>query len=171
LVFPLQPLVLDEQGGVGFRPPPPTLGPQSSQRPLVALFSPGRQALLAGCWKGAREHISRSRRGVRENRRPGYPESLGGESAEALGRLNYPQRLAAGRAIGSGQVEGTCKHMIGRRLKHTGARWQVSRVNRMTSVCAMLYSHNWGTYWATPIAIICYRTQPLDFLSKRTQTR
>lgn len=64
-------------------------------------------------------------------------------------RLNYPQRLAEGRAIGSGQVEGACKHMIGRRLKQTGARWQVSRANRMAILCAMLYSHNWDTYWAT----------------------
>lgn len=69
----------------------------------------------------------------------------------ALGKhaeyLNYAQRLAEGRAIGSGQVEGACKHMIGRRLKQTGARWRVRRVNRMANLCAVMYSNHWDAYW------------------------
>jgi hypothetical protein len=48
--------------------------------------------------------------------------------------LNYAARLASGQSIGSGQIEGTCKNLIGRRLKQTGARWPgtlwVRRVNR-----------------------------------------
>ena len=71
--------------------------------------------------------------------------------AEYLGkhaeRLGYAQRLAEGRAIGSGQVEGACKHMIGRRLKQTGARWRVRRVNRMATLCALMYSNHWDAYW------------------------
>ncbi len=63
--------------------------------------------------------------------------------------LNYRVRLAEGRSIGSGQVEGACKHMIGRRLKQTGARWRIRRVNRMAGLCCCLYSHNWNAYWAT----------------------
>src|SRR5690606_10231290 len=52
-------------------------------------------------------------------------------------RLNYAQRLAEGRVIGSGQVEGACKHWIGRRLKQTGARWQIHRANRMATLCSL----------------------------------
>ena len=37
--------------------------------------------------------------------------------------------------------------MIGRRLKQTGARWRVRRVNRMASLCSLLYSDNWAAYW------------------------
>jgi len=37
--------------------------------------------------------------------------------------------------------------MIGRRVKQTGARWRVSRGNRMASLGAMLYSDYWDTYW------------------------
>jgi len=43
-------------------------------------------------------------------------------------RLGYRERLAEGRAIGSGQVEGACKSMIGKRLKQTGACWDVERL-------------------------------------------
>jgi len=63
-------------------------------------------------------------------------------------RLCYRQRLAEGRAIGSGQVEGACKNMIGVRLKQTGARWQVPRLNRMTVICSVRYSSHWKKYWA-----------------------
>ena len=61
--------------------------------------------------------------------------------------LNDAQRLAEGRSIGSGQIEGACKNMIGRRLKQTGARWRVRRVNRMAGLCSLMYSNHWNTYW------------------------
>jgi len=63
--------------------------------------------------------------------------------------LRYAERLAEGRVIGSGQVEGACKHWIGRRLKQTGARWRIDRANRMAGLCALKYSDQWQTYWST----------------------
>lgn len=63
--------------------------------------------------------------------------------------LHYAQRLAEGRSIGSGQIEGACKNLIGRRLKANAARWRVRRVNRMAGLCSLLYSHHWRTYWET----------------------
>jgi hypothetical protein len=45
----------------------------------------------------------------------------------------YRQRLAEGRSIGSGMVEGACKTAIGKRLKQTGARWKVRRRERMAA--------------------------------------
>ena len=75
--------------------------------------------------------------------------NLWGYLGNHAGHLNYRQRLAEGRSIGSGQVEGACKHMIGRRLKQTGARWRIRRINRMAGLCCCLYSHNWDAYWAT----------------------
>ena len=62
-------------------------------------------------------------------------------------RLGYRERLAEGRAIGSGQVEGACKSMIGRRLKQTGARWNLERLNEMALLCSMHYSDLWKKYW------------------------
>lgn len=61
--------------------------------------------------------------------------------------LNYRQRLAEGRSIGSGLVEGAAKNLVGKRLKQTGARWRVRRVNRMGGLCACVYSDHWTAYW------------------------
>jgi hypothetical protein len=66
-------------------------------------------------------------------------------------RLCYRERLSEGRAIGSGQVEGACKSMIGRRLKQTGARWRVDRLNEMAVLCSVHYSDLWEKYWAQTI--------------------
>ncbi len=61
--------------------------------------------------------------------------------------LCYAKRLAEGRVIGSGQIEGACKNLIGHRLKQTGARWKLGNLNKMASLCAVLYSNHWSTYW------------------------
>ena len=63
--------------------------------------------------------------------------------------MAYAKRLSLGRSIGSGQVEGACKNLVGRRLKQTGARWKVRRVNRMAGLCCVMYSDNWQNYWNT----------------------
>ena len=61
-------------------------------------------------------------------------------------RMNYAQRLHAGRSIGSGMVEGAAKLLIGRR-KQTGARWKVANVPAMGEMCALNYSSCWPAYW------------------------
>jgi hypothetical protein len=64
------------------------------------------------------------------------------------GHTGYAARLAEGRSIGSGLVEGACKQVIGRRLKQTGARWRVRRAERMAALCAVQASGQWADYWA-----------------------
>ena len=63
------------------------------------------------------------------------------------GRMNYFERLELGRSIGSGQVEGACKSLVGRRLKRSGACWRIANANRMSAVCAILYTEQWESYW------------------------
>lgn len=60
----------------------------------------------------------------------------------------YAERLRTGQSIGSGLVEGACKQVIGRRLKQTGARWKIRRVERMATLCAVQASDQWGNYWS-----------------------
>ena len=43
------------------------------------------------------------------------------------GRLDDCGRLASGRAIGSGLIEGACKNWVGRRFKQTRAGGSVVR--------------------------------------------
>jgi len=64
-----------------------------------------------------------------------------------VGHTGYAERLRSGQSIGSGLVEGACKQVIGRRLKQTGARWKVRRVERMATLCAVQASDQWLTYW------------------------
>jgi hypothetical protein len=62
-------------------------------------------------------------------------------------RLNYPERLAAGRPIGSGMIEGACKNYLGRRLKQTGARWLIPNANRMAALGSLVYADQGTDYW------------------------
>lgn len=64
------------------------------------------------------------------------------------GHTGYAARLAEGRSIGSGLVEGSCKQVVCRRLKQTGARWKVRRVERMATLCAVQAGDQWDAYWA-----------------------
>lgn len=59
----------------------------------------------------------------------------------------YRRRLAEGRSIGSGMVEGACKTAIGKRLKQTGARWKVRRLERMAALCCLHYGDQLEAYW------------------------
>ena len=52
-----------------------------------------------------------------------------------------------GRSIGSGMVEGACKTAIGKRLKQTGARWKVRRLERMAALCCLHYGDQCEAYW------------------------
>jgi len=83
----------------------------------------------------------------RERRRKATDRLIGYFSKHAT-RLNYAERLQAGRAIGSGQVEGKAK-TLGLRLKARGARWNKSNVRSMASlVCVRHSPTQWAAYWS-----------------------
>lgn len=63
-------------------------------------------------------------------------------------RLGYRERLKAGKAIGSGAVEGWAK-TLGLRLKARGARWRKANVSRMASLGCVRNSSQWEAYWST----------------------
>lgn len=62
-------------------------------------------------------------------------------------RLNYADRLARGRSIGSGMVEGTIKQLINRRMKRTGARWRVEHVGPLVELVALADQPEWHHLW------------------------
>jgi hypothetical protein len=81
-------------------------------------------------------------------------EAESGDVSELVGYLEphrdhtpYRERLAEGRSIGSGMVEGACKTAIGKRLKQTGARWKVRRLERMAALCCLHYGDQLDAYW------------------------
>jgi hypothetical protein len=81
----------------------------------------------------------------RERRRPHTDRALQ-YFMKHTGRLNYAERLQAGRAIGSGAVEGQAK-TLGLRLKARGARWRKANVPAMASLVCVRHSTNWASYW------------------------
>jgi len=66
--------------------------------------------------------------------------------------LWYRQRLARGLPIGSGLIEGACKTVVGKRLKHGGARWHVPRVENVAALRCLLYSNEWDAFWQADAA-------------------
>jgi len=63
------------------------------------------------------------------------------------GRLHYADRLARGLPIGSGQVEGACKTVVGRRLKLNSARWRPERAEHIAALTCLQYGDLWKAYW------------------------
>jgi hypothetical protein len=62
-------------------------------------------------------------------------------------RLNYAERLAEGRSIGSGAVEGTIKQQVNLRMKRTGARWRVDHVGPLVELRALSHTPEWHDLW------------------------
>lgn len=107
-----------------------------------------RHALLHEGWAGIEAYLRRDAP-PRPSSQQEPLEGLRNYLAPHQHHLHYAARLTRGQSIGTGQIEGACKHLIGRRLKQTGARWRVRRVNRMAGLCSLMYSHQWETYWET----------------------
>jgi hypothetical protein len=109
----------------------------------------GRGLLLSDGWAGLCDHLGQTMTtdDAPEDRVP--LDDLMGYFATHTERLNYCHRLYTGQSIGSGMVEGAAKNLVGRRLKQTGARWQVDNVNRMAELCCLTYSDHWDLYWAS----------------------
>lgn len=62
-------------------------------------------------------------------------------------RLGYAQRLARGRSIGSGLIEGSVKQLVNRRMKLTGARWRVEHVGPLVELAAVVDTPDWHDFW------------------------
>jgi hypothetical protein len=115
-----------------------------------AAYKQGRALLVSQGWAGVCQWVAEllavDDEKERERRRPAT-ERLIGYFAKHANRLNYAERLKAGRAIGSGQVEGQAK-TLGLRLKRRGARWNKCNVAPMASLICVRHSSQWEPYWA-----------------------
>jgi hypothetical protein len=123
-------------------------GEDSAQ--AVVAYKRGRALLVSQGWAGVCEWVgellSVDDETERERRRKAT-DRLIGYFAKHVNRLNYAERLKAGRAIGSGQVEGKAK-TLGLRLKRRGARWNKCNVAPMASLVCVRHSSQWAPYWA-----------------------
>lgn len=60
----------------------------------------------------------------------------------------YKQRLAEGRPIGSGLIEGANKTIVSNRLKLNSARWTPEHAEQVAALRCLNYSGLWSRFWA-----------------------
>lgn len=63
--------------------------------------------------------------------------------------MRYDQYLAAGSPIGSGVVEGACRHLVKDRMERTGMRWQVAGARAMLHLRAVYLNDDWNDFVGT----------------------
>jgi len=63
------------------------------------------------------------------------------------GRMDYPTYIANGYPIGSGVIEGACRHVIGQRMKGSGRRWNDAGAEAMARLRAIECSRRWDRFW------------------------
>lgn len=60
--------------------------------------------------------------------------------------MRYDEYLAAGYPIGSGVVEGACRHLIKDRMERTGMRWTRPGAQAMLRLRAAYLNNDWQTF-------------------------
>jgi hypothetical protein len=91
-----------------------------------------RSATLRGLSKSAREEVDRTSRYLLKNRV----------------RLNYGKALELGAPIGTGVVEGACRHLVRERMECSGARWSLAGAEAVLKLRALRMSGDWDEYAA-----------------------
>jgi hypothetical protein len=62
-------------------------------------------------------------------------------------RMKYHEYLAAGYPIGSGVVEGACRHLVKDRLERAGMRWRRQGAQAMLDLRATYLNGEWEAFW------------------------
>lgn len=113
----------------------------------AAQLDAGRQALLSGGKVALERWIGAAFDQVLADVSTEPLLELAGYFAKHPTRLGYAGRLASGRTIGSGLVEGSVKQLLNLRRKRTGARWRVEHVGPRVELIALADSPDWFPYW------------------------
>jgi hypothetical protein len=74
-------------------------------------------------------------------------QSLLGYLEPNLDSLWYRQRLAQGRPIGTGLIEGGVKTIVSNRLKLNSARWTPRHAEQVAALRCLDYSDLWSDFW------------------------
>lgn len=101
------------------------------QRHELRHIGPWRLLRELGAWK-PQGRGSRATQKVRD-------EELG-YFARNRERMHYPQYARKGFPIGTGAVEGACKHLVSARFKQAGMRWGIKTAEPLLHLRAALLS-------------------------------
>ena len=106
-------------------------------------------------WKGwlrasKLERILKELRGLHARRRGRAREAIARELAylkNGEDRMDYARYERKGWLIGSGAVEGACKHLIKSRFGVTGARWRRANIHKTLALRLAIFNEDWDQYW------------------------
>lgn len=62
-------------------------------------------------------------------------------------RMDYAAYEAQGWPIGSGAIEGTCKHLVKERFALTGAHWRRNTIGDVLALREAIFNGEWDAYW------------------------
>jgi hypothetical protein len=65
--------------------------------------------------------------------------------------MKYDEYLAAGYPIGSGVVEGACRHLVKDRMEQAGMRWRIAGAQAILSLRALYVNDDWEAFHADRI--------------------
>jgi hypothetical protein len=65
--------------------------------------------------------------------------------------MKYDEYLAAGYPIGSGVVEGACRHLVKDRMEQAGMRWRIVGAQAILSLRALYVNDDWDAFHADRI--------------------
>ena len=65
--------------------------------------------------------------------------------------MKYDEYLAAGYPIGSGVVEGACRHLVKDRMEKAGMRWRIAGAQAILSLRAIYVNDDWEAFHADRI--------------------
>ncbi len=65
--------------------------------------------------------------------------------------MKYDEYLAAGYPLGSGVVEGACRHLVKDRMEKAGMRWRIAGAQAILSLRAIYVNDDWETFHADRI--------------------
>lgn len=125
---------------------------------VKAVFSPGtdaakahadtgRQVLLAGSKAGVDHYLANLILLAPAGVSVAPLVSVSAYLANHPTHLDYVGRLASGRSIGSGAVEGAIKQWVNLRMKRSGARWRVEHVGPLVELRALYDTPEWDHLW------------------------
>ena len=101
----------------------------------------GKVGLVIG---GLRQTLTK--RKLRGSRRKTMREVIGYFDRNR-GRMHYDEYLAVGYPIGSGVIEGACRHLIKDRLERAGMRWHPDGAQAMLDLRATYLNGEWEEFW------------------------
>lgn len=89
------------------------------------------------------EDIKRTRRG---DKRKAVEDEIA-HLTRGRHRMDYAFYESQGWPIGSGPIEGTCKHLVKERFGKTGARWKRDNIKNVLALRQARFNNQWDSTW------------------------